>query len=184
MKNIISQFKARSGFTIAELVVAMGVFVVLVGIVSSIFIKGLRTQRAIVNLISANDNASLALEQMAREFRTGLNFCIPDAASNCTLNSSGSAIRFTNANGATVVYRLSPGAAFLERSADGGATFTEMTGDIVAVRRLLFALVHNSLGQPGAWPPRILVSMQIGTQSLSSKEFLSDIQTVISGRNI
>ena len=64
----------KKGFTMIELLVAMGLFVVVMGIASTVFVQSLRAQRSIVALMAANDNASLSLEQMMREIRTGSNF--------------------------------------------------------------------------------------------------------------
>ncbi len=69
-----SKLKTSNAFTIIELLVAMGLFIILMGITAGSFVKAMRTQRAIVALMAANDNASLTLEQIAREIRTGSNF--------------------------------------------------------------------------------------------------------------
>ena len=49
----------RDGFTIVELLVSMGVFVVLLGIVVNIFISSLRSQQAMVGLMATNDDAGI-----------------------------------------------------------------------------------------------------------------------------
>ena len=70
-----SRFKIHNkAFTLVELLVAMSLFLILIGIATSGFIRVLRTQRAIVELMTINDNAVLTLEQMAREIRTGYHF--------------------------------------------------------------------------------------------------------------
>lgn len=65
----------RKGFTLVELLVAMGIFTIVISIATGGFISSLRTQRQVASLISAQSNASLVLEQMAREIRTGFLFC-------------------------------------------------------------------------------------------------------------
>lgn len=55
-----------------ELLVAISVFVVIITITSGIFISSLRSHRTSVALISANTDAQLTLEQMARMIRKGL----------------------------------------------------------------------------------------------------------------
>lgn len=85
----------RSGFTLIELMVAMGLFVIVIGIVSATFIRSLRTQRQVVALMAANDNASFTLEQMAREIRTGSAF-----------SSGEGRLSFENSDGKPVEYAL------------------------------------------------------------------------------
>ena len=84
----------RHGFTIIELLIAMGLFAILISVVSGIFVRSLRAQRVTVALIAANNNASLAIEQMAREIRTGQSF-------SAVIDQ----LRFINAKGETVTYR-------------------------------------------------------------------------------
>ena len=66
---------SQKGFTLIELLVAMGIFAIVIAIATGGFINSLRTQRQVASLISAQSNASLVLEQMAREIRTGFLFC-------------------------------------------------------------------------------------------------------------
>ena len=72
-------FKSKNGFTVIELIVAMTVFVVLMSIAAGGLIHLLKSQRVVAGLMEANDSASLSLEQMAREIRTGYNFCLTES---------------------------------------------------------------------------------------------------------
>ncbi len=93
--------RARGGFTLVELLVAIGLFAVIATIASGGFISALRTQRRVASLISAESNVTLVLEQMAREERTGYLFChdlntnsanTPSSACGpCTISDSGQA---------------------------------------------------------------------------------------------
>src|SRR3989344_9647798 len=97
MKSHIAHRGSRKGFTMIELIVAMGIFLILISAATSVFVQALRTQRAIVALMAANDNASLVLEQMAREIRVGYNF---------QTNVSEDELTFVNAYNELVIYRL------------------------------------------------------------------------------
>ena len=92
----LPRYQARRGFTIAELLIAMGLFITVLGIVSSVFIQNLRSVRVSVALANANANASIVLEQMSRDLRTGNGFDSPNPDE----------ISFTNSTGATATYRL------------------------------------------------------------------------------
>jgi prepilin-type N-terminal cleavage/methylation domain-containing protein len=86
-KNHRQQKNSRKGFTLVEVLVAMGIFVIVIAIATGGFVNSLRTQRQVASLISAQSNASLVLEQMAREIRTGFLFC-HDADNNTNVNDN------------------------------------------------------------------------------------------------
>jgi prepilin-type N-terminal cleavage/methylation domain-containing protein len=71
----------KKGFTLIELLVTVGLFTIIITIAVGGFTDAIRTQRQVSSLIAAQSNVSLALEQMARQIRTGYLFCtIPGAA--------------------------------------------------------------------------------------------------------
>jgi len=71
--------KMQRGFTLIELIVAFGIFAILVTIASGSFVRSLRIQRVSLQLMAVNDNMAITLEQMTREMRTGYNFCTNSA---------------------------------------------------------------------------------------------------------
>lgn len=166
--------KNKNGFTIVELLIAMGVFVVLLTIMVNIFIGSLKTQRSMVALMLANDSASLVLEQMAREIRTGENFSIPSGV-------SGDELRFKNANGQNVVYKFN--AEAIERGV-GGLEPVPITGKNVNITRLNFNLVHQFTGFGQNWPPRITITLEVKSKNLELQSISTAIQTTVSARNL
>ena len=164
LKSYISNLK--DGFTIVELLVAMGVFIVLLGIVVGTFIGSLKSQRSIVALMLANDNASLVLEQMAREIRTGKSFSI-----------SGNQLIFENASDEDVAYRVNNEA--IERGTGLPARFSPITSNAVKVTDLDFIILPQA-----NWPPRITIRLEVGSRNLELGSVKTVIQTTVSGRNI
>ena len=168
-----SQFPISNsrGFTIVELLVAMGLFVILIGIATGGFIRALRTQRLIVALMAANDNVNLTLEQMAREIRTGYNFS----------KISDTELQFVNANNIVVFYRLNEGAiergtedVFLQR------TYRKITADNVKIIGFNINLLGNNPGD--GYPPRITISLSVGIPNKYFENVSTNIQTTISAR--
>src|SRR3989344_7516136 len=88
--------KDNQGFTLMELLVAMTVFLTVIGLSSGIFIQTLRSQRTITSISESMNSATLALEQIAREMRTGFNF----------ENPTEDRISFTDGYGNYVAYLL------------------------------------------------------------------------------
>ncbi len=151
-----------------ELIVAVGIFGLVIGMISGIFVLSLQSQRRIIALRNVEDSTRFVIESMSREIRTGKNFS----------NGSGF-LSFTNAKGEAVIYRLNNNV--VEKSSDGGMTYSVITGAEVTVDYLNFYLMGQVMG--GGLQPRITVTIgvtsHIGNQSANLKN-----QTTISGRSL
>lgn len=160
----------RKGFTLIELIIAIAVFSTVVSIAVGGFVRALRTQRQVMGLLSANSNASLVMEQMARELRTGFDFCPPSQP------CSESELSFRNAAGEAVRYRLTDGA--LERGVNN--VFAPLTASNVSVRHLTFTISGNDLHD--GFPPRITVVMGVSSKELGVAGTVVNMQTTVSAR--
>lgn len=158
----------RSGFTLVELLVAITLFSLAVAVAVGGFVRALRTQRQIVALVSANSNASLAIEQMAREIRTGNNFGA--CANPC------SQLRFQNANKENVTYFFDEQNGSLDRVIDTGAP-EAMTAANIKIHYVNFWLLNDP-----KYPPRITASLGIGGTDPSLEGNVTNIQTTVSSR--
>lgn len=197
----ISKHKGRRGFTLVEMLVAVAVFMIIVAIGVGGFARALRTQREVAALIAAQSNASLALEQMAREIRTGYLFCNdPDPLRNgspnfacfphCTVATLGTTPTFTcdgfldfyNANSENVEYATSTGNSLMRN--ENSAGFVPITGDNVSIKYLTFTIFGMKEGDN--WPPRVTISMGV-TPSTTDPAVANDVinlQTTVSARQI
>lgn len=154
------KLKTNKGFTVIELMVAVGLFIIVVGIASGTFVQSLRTQRNVAGLMAANDNASLTLEQMTREIRTGKNF-----------SSTGSRLSFINYQNELVSYALIEGA--IHRN---GAPLTSKN---VLVSHLSFILMGEAPGDG----TQTRVTILLGVSARGRLEsFITRLQTTISPR--
>ena len=162
----------KDGFTLIELIVAIGVFSTIVSIAVGGFVSALRTQRQTVALIAANSNASLTMEQMAREIRAGFDFCLPG---QCIGTSE---LSFKNAAGDVVTYRLNGVSGAVERGISGN--FSPLTAENVSIRYLHFVLSGND--SRDGLSPRITVSMGVSSKELGVAGSVVNIQTTVSAR--
>jgi prepilin-type N-terminal cleavage/methylation domain-containing protein len=199
MNRTKKQFIERtSGFTLLELLIAIGLFSILVAIAAGGYINALRTDREVSSLISAQSNAGSALEEIAREARTGYLFChgVDDTApSNCGLCtiSVGEVglpptypewncpeLDFYNAGEEEVNYSLDNGA--LMRTSDGSSE--AITGDNVDIKSLQFILQGQLEGD--SWNPRITIVMQVAPSSTDPtlQTDVLNLQTTVSAREI
>lgn len=160
----------RDGFTLPELLVSMGLFLIVISIVTGTFVQSLRTQRASVELIAVNDNTNLALEMMAREIRTGVGFSSPVDGE----------LRFTNYKGEAVVYRLDNERGVIEKSVDSGLNFESLTATNVNVKKLIFNVFGTAFLDK--IQPRITVVVSVSGRSKYLENVFTDLQTTISPR--
>ena len=200
----------RKGFTLIELMVTVGLFVIIITIAVGGFTNAIRTQRQVSSLISAQSNVSLALEQMARQIRTGYLFCNtlgntqagnglpgstpPGAVADCgcTLSAppapSGSwtcnALEFYDAGSNIILYEAKNGALVEDFDTTSTAKFQTITGSEVSVKYLQFQL-HGQV-EGDHWTPRVTVSIGIAPSS-TDPAVASDVinlQTTVSARTI
>lgn len=178
MKNDNVKFKnlkKLKAFTIVELLVAMGLFVVLIGISTGGFIKALQTQKAIVGLMEANDNANLALEQMAREIRTGYNFS----------KISDTELQFVNQRNEVVWYRLNEEAVERGTEKEGVVSqriYKKITADNVKIADFSIVVLDKTIS--GYYQPRITISLSVGPTGRYLENILTNFQTTISARTL
>jgi prepilin-type N-terminal cleavage/methylation domain-containing protein len=170
----------RKGFTLTELVVAMGVFLVAVTLAVGGFIRALKTQRIVNHLMSVNSNASIVLEQMVREFRTGHTATTTTFQSS--LCSSGADIlEFINSKGNKVTYKAEDGAIKKQECRGSDCTninFLPLTAANVYVQRLCFIKTQTSSGDP--W--RITFLLKISSPNPELQSNVINLQTTVSSR--
>ena len=182
------------GFTIVELVISTGLFVILMTMAVGSFIQAIRTQKVLVSLMAVNDNTGLNLEQMTREIRTGYNFS----------KISNSELQFVNADNISVRYRLNNHA--LEKGtglfawdpsnpnptacsggildSNGGFCYQKITADNTSVKNFNIEILGNNAGD--GYPPRITLDLSITSTEPDVKKLniSTNIQTTISARAI
>ncbi len=168
----------RYGFTIVELLIAAGLFAMLTAIAVGGFVNVIHTQRLVTAQLIAASNANLALEQIARELRTGYDFKCRRPAS-CVDSTD---LELKNALGQSIEYRYDDRNKTIERSDDDGRNFERITGTNLAINRLFFWVVAGSGGSDG-YPPRILIMIQATPSTTTPGELPTILlQTTVSSR--
>jgi prepilin-type N-terminal cleavage/methylation domain-containing protein len=165
---------AQRGFTLVELLVAIGLFSVVMSIAVGGFARALRIQRQAAGLLLVNSNASLMLEQMAREIRTGYNF-----------SGGGTNLSFMNAKGEAVSYCLIQNAAgngVILRGIGGCAGGLQVTASNVSVVGLDF-LVWND-APANDYPTRVTIALSIVSPEIGISASPVRLQTTVSARSL
>jgi Tfp pilus assembly protein PilW len=163
------------GFTVIELLVAMTLFLIVIGVVSGVFIQSLKNQRITASLISVNNNMGLVIEQMSREIRTGFDFCPMSGSVNC----SNTILVFTNASNKNIVYSLENGS--ITRSENGGPS-NIITSSDTEISNLIFIVSGESKGDNLQPLVTMAFSIQGKNPTLEKAGIITHIQTSISSR--
>jgi prepilin-type N-terminal cleavage/methylation domain-containing protein len=186
--------RGPKGFTLVELLVTVGLFIIIMTIAVGGFVNAIRTQGEVSSLIAAQSNVALTIEEMARTIRTGYLFChqqnntSPLAACGCSpIYGAGpntwscSELDFYDAGGDHVqYYKTSSGA--LVQSTNG--VIQPIAGNTVTTKHLSFQLFGQLEGD--SWPPRVTISIGIAPNS-TDPAIANDVftlQTTVSARSI
>ena len=164
----------NSGFTLIELMVALGVFMVVMTITLSAFLNIIDIQKKTEAFRKVNDNLNFAMEAMMREIREGTKYC----PSGC---ASGS-FSFTNKDADLIKYELDTGGngGYVKRTK--GLDIIRMTSDGIKITNLSFSVRGNGTGdklQP-------LVTISISGESGEKEKLKSslNLQATVSQRKL
>lgn len=131
------------GFTLIELVVATGIFALLIGTVTGVFVSLTRGQRSGLAQTTILGDAETFLELLEREVRTGYGNtfrCVPGSApESAPLTCAADTFVFANQDREEITYRLT-GTQITRVSPATGTT--TLTSPAVAVRFLEYVAVR------------------------------------------
>lgn len=98
--------KNKRGYTLVELIVAVGLFALIMMLASGAYLVMIGINRHVQGVATGIDNLSFALEEMTRTIRTGTNY---SCNNNGPCPNGGTNFSVTNANGVAINYALSGG---------------------------------------------------------------------------
>ena len=139
--NFLKQFKSNKGFTMIEMVVSVGVFFTIIGMVSSIFVSTLQGQRRTLAFQELLDQVGYTVEYMGRSLR----MAIKDTDGSC-LSSSGLNFEKTN-------------------TGDGGIKFIDYNSDCIEF--YLDSTTHQLRKKKNSDPPLDLTSPNLEVVSFN-----------------
>ncbi|MCX6731699.1 MAG: prepilin-type N-terminal cleavage/methylation domain-containing protein [Candidatus Parcubacteria bacterium] len=156
----------NKGFTIIEMVVAVGVFAVVMTVSLAAFLNVSDIQKRAEALRVINDNLNFSLETMMREIRAGSNYRV---------GSGGTSLTIAGVSGGDITYRSNNGR--IEKSVAGNPI--TLTAPEVNIIKLLFIREPQTGPQ---YQPRITI---IINGSAGEKKVINlNLQTTISQRKL
>lgn len=111
MKN--DNEKLKQGFTLVEMIVAIGLFTIVLFISSSAFLAVLNADRKSRATRIAIDNLNLALEDMSRRVKTGTTYNCGGASGtqDCATSPWGTTLAITDQGGERIIYKRGIGSS-------------------------------------------------------------------------
>lgn len=170
----ISKIKeSEEGFTLAELIVAMSIFIIATAVISGIFIRTVKTQRQTNQLMTINSDAGLIMERITREVREGYDFVEPASSGVCSTNLVFS--REIEGSQREISYRLNNND--IERKQGSSGSFGVLNSPNHSVNDLCFLKTQGTADDP--W--RITIIMRTGSTD-PNIDYSSDIQSTVTAR--
>lgn len=173
------------GFTLIELMIALALFTVIafisIGAILSIFDANRRSQASKTIV----DNLNYSIESMARTVRFGTNYhCgasgVLSAPQNCNTGASSDTLLAVTFNGSVNVFRLNGTA--LQKSTNGGATYTNITPPEVVIQYLRFYVLGSTFGDVNQPYVLAVIKGYAGNKPTAQSNFT--IQTMMSQRSL
>lgn len=174
-------FNQKSGFTLVEMLIAIGLFTVIVsfslGAVLSIFDanRRARSSKTVV------DNLNLAVENMSRTIRFGSNYYCGISSSlsetkDCSSDYDNSiSVTF---KGNRIIYKLD--GKSIQKSDNGGSTYTNITSPETVIEYLRFYVIGSSPSDDSQPYVIAVIEGYSGNKLTAQSEF--SIQTLMSQR--
>lgn len=160
----------KNGFTLIELMVAVGLFALVMLLASGAYLLMIGLNRQAQGMATGIDNLSFALETMTRTIRTGTNYsCGIDSGASGDCLSGDTSFSVTNSSGKTVQYSLLSDVIMQQTGSDAPVPLTDPSVD---VKSLVFyvsgALSYIASGNTDIQQPHVTIVVS-GTVSLPGK---------------
>ncbi|MFA5742969.1 MAG: prepilin-type N-terminal cleavage/methylation domain-containing protein [Candidatus Paceibacterota bacterium] len=193
-KNFSKQTPSNNGkgFTLIEMLVAIGIFSVLIVVLSGIFLSSMKSQTHIIYTQYLVDNTNSALDSISRYLRMAQKDFDPAGACAGIKNNfnpfdtSSSTITFLDYKGFCHQFLLEDGKIKEKVSEDNTANFGEaqdLTSDKIKVTNLKFNVLGGANGDNLQPRITILIGAEANTNSLNPLPKIN-VQTTISQRNL
>lgn len=167
----------NNGFTLIELIVALGVFMVVMTITLSAFLNIMDIQKKTEAFRKVNDNLNFTMEAMMREIREGTNYSV---------DSTRGIFSFTNKDIIAVKYEIDKtGAEWYIKRKEGTNEPQRMTSDGIKITQLSFFVKGEETYMSGD-KQQPLVIISIGGESGEKEKLKSklNLQATVSQRKL
>ena len=170
------------GFTLVEIIVAVGIFVTVVTISLGAIVSLYNANNKSQSLASVINNLNYSVESMIRDVRFATTYHCGTGTwtepQNCTIESGGGTYLALNTASSLIIYKYEAGK--ISKSTDGGVTYTDVTSSEVTIDYAKFYVYYATPGDEFQPQVQLIVRGYAGDRPVDESRF--DIQTTISQR--
>ena len=148
---------SRRGFTLLEMLIALGIFSVVMIITVGAVLALQQAQVKASRIQDMQDNLRFSVESMTKEMRTGTDF-LPSGAISGLPNGYDQLV-FTRSDGVQIGYCRTSNAIRKMTAIINCTSGAPVTDDAIAVEQLVFYVIGNALG-PSDGQPRITIALR------------------------
>lgn len=128
------KYDLKNGFTLVELIVAVGLFASVMTIAAGAYLTIIRLNQQAQAIATGIDNVSFALESMTRNIRSGSGYgCGTTSGTDCS--SGGTSFIFKDVYANSIIYSLGSGG--IQKTINGGSAMN-LTDPFVNITALTF----------------------------------------------
>ena len=186
----IKNQKNNKGFSLVEMLVAIGIFMSIMTIAISSLISIIGANKKAQLIKSTIDSVTFAVENISREMRIGNNYkCMTASGFStvCDLVEGSNEVQYTNSSGAPVSYKFNKGSQNLLTRTEAGVTADLISQDSgVNITNVRFYVIgaDNELNPVMAnrTQPRVIIIASGLIQIKGSTDTSFNIQTSVSQR--
>lgn len=172
----------KRGYTLVELMVALGVFSIVVLLASGAYLMMISVTREAQGVSKGINNLSSALEVMTRNIRTGTNYAC-GTGGDCATGSGGTSFSFTNSDGQQITYRRVGTVLQEEREGVGSWPLTDPS---VAISSLTFYVTDSAATPTNYGQPYVLMTIRgsVVIDATHSKNFFVQTSAAMRGTDL
>jgi type II secretory pathway pseudopilin PulG len=187
MKKIKKLKIKKEGFTLIEMMVAMVIFITLIGVITGLFITGIRQQKNIMAFQNVLDQTSYVVEYMSRNLRLAkkeisAGSCLSQTGLNFEVTRGGSALKFINhlqGDDCQEFFLENNQIQYWRQSTNNSLPLTSNKLEVVSLK---FNLTGES--QADDLQPLVTVFLEIKSESSPGQSQKIKIQASVSQRNL
>jgi len=176
----MQSMKNNQGYTLIELIVAVGLFTIVMTLTSGVYLLMISLNQKAQGIATGIDNLNFALETMTRNIRTGTKYsCDPDPYTiiDCPGPDGGTSFTFNSTvSNASITYTIGNGAI----TANG----VPLTDPSVNIETLKFYLNGSTVGDAVQPNVTITVSGTVQTGHEQSQTFYVETGATMRGTDI
>lgn len=164
--------KRQKGFTLIEVLVSVGLFIMVITVLSQVYISVIRSEKIAYALLNSENNIRNSLESIARSIRLGKDF-------DRTGNGRKICFQyFLEEDWQNTCYRFNEPHGTLEKLS-GNGPFASILDPQLTVNHLQFYIKGGDSDSQAS----IIIVMEIST-SVKRQEYLFNVQTAVTPRSL